>query len=252
MSTRILSTRTKLTAATVSALLLTTGISTAHAAGQNGWDFELTPYIWATGIEADVEAADRKAEVDASASDLAENLDMTGSVLATAHYNSWAFRAQVDYFELSSDLRNSNGTIETTNTMSTFGFGYQFRGFVDNQTIDVLIGVRNLVLDNELKINNVGTFSSDRDVTDPIIMIQPDFQLSEKWRFNPMFSYGAGGDSEYTYELQPQFQYQAWEQASIRFGYRKVHYKIESDNGGKAFDGDFAGPFIGFGFTFGN
>ena len=51
--------------------------------------------------------------------------------------------------------------------------------------------------------------------------------------------------------MQPQFQYQAWENGAIRFGYRKLAYDIDT-KGGNNFDIAFSGPFIGVGLTFGS
>jgi hypothetical protein len=97
----------------------------------------------------------------------------------------------------------------------------------------------------------VGSFNIDKTYTTPVIIVWPSIQLSERWRFNPSLSYGKGGDVESTYDLQPQFQFQPWESTALRFGYRKLHYKIKSDNG-DTFDGSFHGPFIGLNFTFGD
>lgn len=223
----------------------------ANAAEQNDWKFEFTPYLWAAGIKADVEVRDRAGSVDASFNDLMDKLDASAAFLATAQYKSWVTWAQVDYLNLNFDLegRRNSGSLDVKQTMGTFGLGYQFPGWKEGQTIDVLLGVRTMKLENELSIDSVGTFSGDRDITDPVIIVRPSFQISEKWRFNPTLSYGTGGDSEETWELQPQFQYQAWENAAFRFGYRKLHYKIENEKG-NSFDGSFAGPFIGVGVTF--
>jgi outer membrane protein OmpA-like peptidoglycan-associated protein len=240
----------KSTAAAVTGLLMATSVLSASAAEDDTWTVEFTPYLWAAGIDADVEVRDRSGSVDTSFSDILDHLDMAAAFLADAHYNAWVVRAQVDYLELSGDLERGNGSLDSEMTMATLGFGYQFQGWKQGQTFDVLLGVRNLALDNTLKLDAFGKFNNDKDFTDPIIMVQPSFQLSERWRFNPLFSYGAGGDSEYTYELQPQVQFQAWEHVAFRVGYRKLYYKIDSDSG-NAFDGSFQGPFIGIGATFG-
>lgn len=238
---------------TISAIALVVSSLPAMATGNNSWKFEITPYLWAAGLDADLTVGAQTAEVDYSFSDLADDLNKTASFLGTAQYNSWVTWAQVDYLDLSKDLAKGavTGSLDTTLTMSTFGIGYQFSGWKERQTFDVLLGVRNLSLDNELTVDGVGDFSNDKSFTDPVIIIRPSIQLSDKWRFNPTLSFGKGGDSETTYEMQPQFQHQTWENAAIRFGYRKLHYTIESDDGQNEFDGEFAGPFIGIGWTFG-
>jgi len=209
--------------------------------------------VWAAGVNGDVKIGTHEGSVDASFSDLLKHVDNAAAFLGTAQYNSWVTWAQVDYMDLSEDLKQGSlsGSLGTKMIMSTLGFGYQLQGWSDKQTFNVLLGARNLSLDNTLKLDSVGSFSANKNFTTPIIIVQPNFQLSERWRFIPMLSYGRSGDVKSTYELQPQLQFQAWENAAFRFGYRKLHYKIESDSGNTTFDGAFHGPFIGFGFTFG-
>ena len=242
--------RFKMTVSAVATAISVSASLPLQAAESDTWKFELTPYFWGAGIDADVEVANRPAEIDASFSDIADNLDMTAAVLATAQYNAWVTWLQVDYLDLSSDLSRVSGNLESKLTMATLGFGYQFQGWKKGQTFDVLLGVRNLKLDNELTLDTLGGFSGDRDVTDAVIILRPSLQLSERWRFNPTLSYGSG-DSESTYELQPQFQFQAWENAALRLGYRKLGYDIESSRG-NTFDGAFEGPFIGIGIMLGS
>lgn len=244
---------TKLTASTLTALLLAAAGLPAVAADDDTWKVEFTPYLWGAGLNADVTVRDQTATVDAGFDDIVENLDMAAAFLGTAQYNSWVTWVQVDYLDLSTDIsrRANAGSLESKSTMAALGFGYQFQGWKEGQTIDALLGVRNLSLDNRLQLDGHGARSDDRDVTDPVIILRPSFPISEKWRFNPTLSYGTGGDSEETWELQPQFQYQAGQNTSLRLGYRKLHYELENESG-NAFDGAFEGPFIGFGFTFGH
>ncbi len=223
----------------------------ASAAEQSDWKFEFTPYLWAASMKADVEVRGHSGSVDASFNDLMDKMDASAAFLGTAQYKSWVTWVQFDYINLNFDLegKRRTGALDVKQTMGTFGLGYQFPGWKEGQTFDVLLGVRTMTLENELSIDSVGTFSKDSDFVDPVIIVRPSFQISEKWRFNPTLSYGTGGDSEETWELQPQFQYQAWENAAFRFGYRKLHYKIENEQG-NSFDGSFEGPIIGVGITF--
>lgn len=226
--------------------------SFAAAEVNTGWKFEVTPYVWAAGVSGDVEVRDRTASIDTSFSDIFDHLDMAAAFLGTAQYNSWVTWAQVDYLALSGQKSSGDRSVSLDSklTMATLGFGYQFQGWSEHQTFDVLLGVRSLHLDNELKTNNLGSFDNTSDVIDPVIIVRPSIQLSERWRFNPTLSYGTGGDSNETWELEPQFQFQAWENAAFRFGYRKLYYDIDTSRHNN-FDGAFEGPFVGVGFTFG-
>jgi hypothetical protein len=105
-------------------------------------------------------------------------------------------------------------------------------------------------MENELKLDGIGTFKRDKDFVDPVVILRPSFRISDRWRFNPTFSFGSGGDSEKTYELQPQLQFQINDWVALRFGYRKLYYEIDADNGNK-WDGAFQGLIIGIGGTWG-
>ena len=114
----------------------------------------------------------------------------------------------------------------------------------------VMLGARYLELDNELRLNRIGTFGSNKNYTDGVIIIRPSPRLSSRWRFDPTLSFGKG-ESKKRYELQPQFQYQFRENIALRLGYRRLYYDIESGNRQNAWKGSFQGFIIGVGGTFG-
>jgi hypothetical protein len=141
------------------------------------------------------------------------------------------------------------GRLESDTTITTLAIGYQFLGS-GGKTYDLMIGTRKVSMDNTLTLNGLAgsPFRGDRDVRDTVVVFRPSIPLSEKWRFNPTLSYGSG-DSEKTYELWPQFQYQFTPNWAARLGYRRLAYDIETSAGNR-FDGSFEGFVIGFGGTF--
>lgn len=239
---------------------LALGIAAAsHASTQEGWKFEVAPYIWGVGVDADVTAGNREAEVDNSGFD---NVDATISALGVISYNRWVFYLDYDYISLSDDgnTRRAFGsvpaggkvTVDTDVNIGTAGIGYRFDTFGENSWVDVLIGARTASFDTEIEGGGLSADGS-KDVTDPMLLLRPSFRISENWRFTGLFGIGGGGDSESTYQLMPQFQYSFSDLVSLRFGYKNIYYDIEDGNEGtssyRAFDGNFAGPFIGIGFT---
>ena len=77
-----------------------------------------------------------------------------------------------------------------------------------------------------------------------MLFVRPSYQISKRWRLNPTFAFG-GGDSDKVWELQPQLQFQVTDNFAVRFGYRKLFYEIDADNG-NSFEGAFEGllPFL--------
>jgi outer membrane protein OmpA-like peptidoglycan-associated protein len=246
--------KTRNIAATAVTAILAAATTSPALAADKEWNFELTPYLWGAGIDGDIVVRGQTADVDVSFSDIFDQMELGGGLLMRAERNHWVLWTQVDYMATSTselDDPPENGRLDVDSTMLTAGFGRNFESSNGRRSVDVLLGLRYMELETTAQFATLGTFRGKRDFTDPVIIVRPSLQISDRWRFNPTFSYGTGGDSESTYELQPQVQYQATDRMALRFGYRKLYYDIENDVNGNSFDGSFNGPFIGFGFTFG-
>lgn len=249
MSSRI----TTIATAVAAALAIGLAASDAQAQDEN-WSFEIAPYLWAAGVDTDITIGDHTANVERSFSDIAESLDMGGGLMAGARIGHFVAVTQIDYLKLDSDLKDDapeRGRLESEALMAMLAVGYRFERSRVGAHTDLLIGARQLSLDNTLTLDGLGKFEGDKDFVDPIVMLRPSFPLGTRWRFNPTISFGTGGDSEKTWELQPQFQYQISDRVGLRIGYRKLYYEIDSENGRNKFDGSFQGLIIGIGGTFG-
>jgi outer membrane protein OmpA-like peptidoglycan-associated protein len=241
-------------AAAVATVLIAATAATPAQAAEKEWNIEVMPYLWASGIKGDASIGGEDIEIDASFTDLMEMMEIGGGLLMRAERSQWVLWTQVDYMAMNTDKLDDSPDgvrLDSNSTLLTGGFGRNFGGSESKRSVDVLLGVRYLELDNKLRIDTLGTFKAKTDFTDPVLILRPSFRLSERWRLNPTFSYGNGGDSESTYELQPQIQFQMTERAALRFGYRKLHYKIENSSNGNGFDGSFEGALIGVSGTFG-
>jgi outer membrane protein OmpA-like peptidoglycan-associated protein len=239
---------------------LALGVSAAsHASVQEGWKYEIAPYIWGVGVDADVGVGNRVAEVDNSGFD---NVDATFSALGVISYNRWVFYLDYDYISISDDgktkrtigntLAGAKASIDTDVNILTAAFGYRFDTFGENSWVDVLVGARTANFDTEVEVGN-SSVDGEKDVTDPMLLLRPSFRISDNWRFTGLFGFGGGGDSDSTYELMPQFQYSFNDLVSLRFGYKRIYYDVNDgqkyQSNYRSFDGSFNGPFLGIGFT---
>jgi outer membrane protein OmpA-like peptidoglycan-associated protein len=244
--------RTSAAAIAVTVVIATTA-PCAQAQDEN-WGFEVAPYLWGAGIDADVSVGNQTVTVERDFGDIVDALDIGGGLMAGGLFNRFVVVTQIDYLSLDSDELDdapARGRVEAESLMAVLAMGYRFGGERPGKHFDVLLGARNLSLDTTLTLDGLGKFERDRDYVDPILMLRPSFPLGQRWRFNPTMSFGTGGDSEKTWEVQPQFQFQISDNVAARFGYRRLHYEIESENGVKSFDGAFEGLIIGIGGTFG-
>jgi len=212
-------------------LLAIAGMSAgAYASDQEGLQLELTPYVWAAGIDGKVEGKNQTVNFNMSFSDLLNKVDAGFMGLAVGSYKRFVLYLDYDYIGLSDDARTKDGTIVPVGTkvtgnvdatITTYTGGYRFDTFGDN-TIDVMIGQRTLGLQESIKLPNVKV-KNNSSLTDTIVMLRPSFRFAEKWRFNPTLSYGISGDSDTTYEMAPQIQWDVSDSLGVRFGYRKLY-----------------------------
>ena len=135
--------------------------------------------------------------------------------------------------------------------MAMLALGFRVGGPRTGPYLDVLFGARTLSLENTLTLTALGKFESDKDLVDPIVMLNPSFPLGERWRINVLMSYGEWGDAEQTWEVQPVLQFQISDHWNARFGYRMLEYETVTDRGRDRFDGGFEGFILGIGGTFG-
>ena len=251
--------KTIIMAAVAASLVLAAGM-TASAAEPQGWQFELTPYLWAAGLEGDVTVNGHEADFEKEFSDLFKALDIGGSVLGVAQYNRVLLWGQVDYFSLSTDEMDvedqpEHGSLDTKLLLSEVAVGYQLDGWMEGQTFDILVGARMLSMEADLELDDGQTASKDNDIADPILVLRPSIPIFpskiDGLRFNPTLAIGGGGDADLVYELFPQFQYQITDHMAARLGYRTVGYKFKGDeNEDNELNFNLAGLIVGVGVTF--
>jgi len=116
-----------LTAMAASLSLAAGATAFGAAAGQDQWKLEITPYVWAAGIDADVTVHGKEFKIDQKFKDLIEHVDAAASLLVVAEKNNWQTYAQGDYVSLHAhDNRDAiSGTIDANTAILTGGFGYE-------------------------------------------------------------------------------------------------------------------------------
>jgi hypothetical protein len=225
------------------------GAAPAALAADSG--FTVTPYLWAVGIDGDIQARGEDTTVSMDFQDVVENLDMAASALFEANVGNWVSYAMVDYLSLDTgdvDTRfpGRDADVEMDSTLDTVATGYRVH-MSERSTIDVQVGIRYARMDTQVWIEGVGQRDADNNVYDGILALRPRLALSRNWTFSPTMSIGAG-DSDLTWELSPQFVYDCDCGFDVRVGYRNLNYEFEK--GSDSMDLTIKGPVIGFGFSF--
>lgn len=233
----------------------------APIAAPSDWVFQVTPYVWAAGMEGDISPfrLAPTVHVEKSFSDILDDLNVAGFV------NFWA---RNDRFVLSGDVMYVNITesatsrplpiigaigadYDTAQFAATLQAGYRLYD-MPQFTFDVLGGVRYWHVWNDLNVRVAGrTFAveSDFDWLDPVIGARAHLHLTDKFSIlaqGDVGGFGVGSDS--TWQVLATANYSFNDKLALSAGYKVMSVDYEDD--GHVFDTTLSGPVLGVTFRF--
>jgi hypothetical protein len=252
------------------------GILTAQnvMASNDDWEFEVTPYFLAAGLDGKIGIRDVTADVDMSFSDIWDHLDAGFMGLASAQKGRWIFGLEAVYFKISGvgsksvswNLRNRstevNGALELTSEITIYSGTAAYRVIDESMKIDVLGALRytRVDADLDLKINGVFTgplatrpFSGARSAgdseswIDAVVGVKAVYPISKNVDLVGYADIGGSDDSD-TYQLIGGVNWQFKEDYSAKVGYRVLDW--DYDDGSFKWDMQATGPYIGLGIKF--
>ena len=171
------------------------------------WRFEVTPYLWAPGINGTMGFDNGLARsADFSSSNVLSNLKSGGMIAAEAHYGKWGIMGDL----VSATLQNSGSIpvaggdatvadkITLQQTILTGAATYTFVN-TKNTYVDGLLGVRAIDVTATLNGNLVGTpdketISKTTSTADPIIGTKGRYRITDSSWYVPFYGdIGSGG-----------------------------------------------------------
>lgn len=218
------------------------------------WSFAVAPYIWAAGLEGDVATFPPAppAQVDASFSDIWENLDLAFMATAEARKGRFALLADLVYVRISADAATpgpffGRAELDTTSFTGTFEGSYRAVA-TERGNLDLLVGARVWSVSTDLSLNAGLLPARRRDESetwvDPVVGIRGRLELDS--RFYVTFvanvgGFGAGSDS--TWDVFGGLGYRVSDWFAPVIGYR--HLAVDYEKGDFLYDVDMSGPLIG-------
>ena len=271
--------------ASLAALLAVAFIGTSPAAAQETavgsprWQLSVTPYVWATALKGDAGVGRVDASVDASFSDILDNLN--GALMLEAELRKGRFGMISDtvYANLEDDGASADDRLNVDATANmliqslagTYRIGtWQVADFAGAEpltvTVDPYAGFRYTYLDTELKgkldLPDLGvsarrTAEADEHWVDPIVGLRTTWALGERWSL--VLAGDVGGIS-----TSDQYSAEAFGLAGYRFGlfgednatllagYRVLKQKFKDGDGPSEFEWDMTihGPIVGLKIAF--
>jgi len=214
------------------------------------WEYEVSPYLWAMGIDGDLKVKSIEYDASASFSDILDQTKYGAQFMVEANRGRWVNFVQIDYGVLESDdisgpLNLADVEVEVATVLGTFTTGYR-APLGERHSVDLMAGLRFAGFELDVDNSLLGSSTTQEEVYDAIIMIRPRFSLGDNWTVMCSASVGTG-DSDLTWELFPELIYHPGD-LNFKLGYRNLNYEFEQ--GDAELDLSMPGLVLGVGFVF--
>jgi opacity protein-like surface antigen len=252
------------------ALAVHTPASAQTEAGSNvdNWQFEITPYLFAAGMNGKTGIGSVTANVDMSFDDILKNLDQGFMALFEASKGPWTYGLEGVYFKLKDEGTkswqgplgsSSTGSLEATMTEQLYQLTAAYRVMDEHTKVDVLGAARYTQLDVGLNLaattgspllpDGSNSISGTENWWDPVIGARVLVPLADAWTLVGYADIGGFGvGSDLTYQLLAGVNWQFSKSVSAKAGYRYLYQDYQ--NGGFVWDMTSSGFYLGAGFRF--
>lgn len=246
----------------MSAILLA-GVGVASAADEvvlqeeapvsQGWTFTVAPYAWAAGMSGTVGSFGRPpVEVDASFSDILDNLDIGAMFVSELRNDRYGVFTDFMYVKISAAQGTPIGVLADSVSVDTeslvFSAAGEYRIIEQaDASLDLMAGTRIWSVDTEISFNGGvldGITASDGDTwVDALVGLKGRLNLTPEVYLTG-WAMAGGGSSDFMWDLWGGVGYQFSDQFSAVLGYRGTG--VDYDNGeGFVFDVVQHGPVLG-------
>ncbi|SLN09540.1 hypothetical protein PEL8287_00020 [Roseovarius litorisediminis] len=238
----------------VIAATLTLATSAAWAE-ETGWSYELAPYLWGSGISgtSSVVSALPPANVDASFSDILENLDAGAMFFGSATKDRFGIMGDLQYVSLSGAATGSggllSGSVENKLLILSLG-GEWIASRTDTSEVRLIGGVRHWDTETNIALTvgpSGGTASGSDQWWDAMVGARGRYNLNEKSYLTGVALFGGGG-SDFMADVFAGYGYRLSERTSLVGGFR--YLSVDRNDGGFVYDVEQQGVLLGVNFTF--
>lgn len=216
------------------------------------WDWRVTPFFWAAGIDGDVTVANLESDVDTSFSDILDMLDFAGLVHVEAHQPGYALFADVVYLSMEPDGGTSPlGAEIDVDAESLFAeVGFIWKVFGEGES-GIEAGLRYYDQEVTLDTVNIAEIERGKSWTDGFVGFRYHRPLRGAWSFLARANVGAGG-SDLAWSLTPMLVRDFEGGNRFILGLRRldVDYEDETENGlAFSMDVSYSGLVVGYTFN---
>jgi hypothetical protein len=236
--------------AIAAALLASLAANAQEGAPSRAWQFTVTPYLWAAGLDGDTAASGVGSEIDTGYSFFSlDNLDWTLGTAFEAHKGRWKLLVDALYVEFSDEFdppvfadteaEVSGGFVETSAALPT----------VSVPGMEVVFGMRYVTLSSNVQLSPSLIGDASKGWLDPLVGVRYERAFNERWSMNLRGDIGGFGvSSDLAANVAATVGMRITQATTLRFGYRVLHMDFDDD--GFVFDAIVQGYTIGVSWDF--
>lgn len=219
----------------------------------SGWKNYVTLYGLGAGLDGDVTVRGIEGELDASFSDILEDLEFGAMLAYRGEAETWYLSLDAVYMDLGAS--RTKGGLTADVDFEEFVLEADV-GLRISPQFEAFVGARLWSLDAQLEVTGPGPGQEgqgDQDWVDPLVgarYIQP---IGDAWSFvlrGDVGGFGVG--SEFSWQGLARVNWQCSESLALNVGYRYIDVDYEDGSGSDEFRYDVAtsGPMVGLTFGF--
>ncbi len=230
-------------------ITLTPGITTAQES--DGWEFRLTPYLWALGLDGTTAALGNDVPIEADFGDILDLLNIALSANMELNNGKWFFILDPMWADLEADIEPGGpigGKVEIELIITSALAGVSL-----TEHFDIYAGARYYDQDITIVPNMLPEIPLGDDWTDYMLGVRVNNEISQNWSFFGLLEAAVAGDSESAWLAQVMFLRHIGDNKHFDIGYRYYDVDYESGSGLTRFKWDVAhsGPIVAFSWVFG-
>ena len=242
-------------------------LSSSSAQAAEKWEWELTPYVWGSGVRVDVSInGNPTIGADASFSQILDKLDLAGMLHFEGRNGKVGFFTDAIFMSLSDEQTRSadpplpGGTqTESDLDMGMYEAGGFYRPGGKEFGFDFLYGLRLIDYDQDVTITipppvSAATSANTSSLyTDGIVGARYSMPMGKRWYFAIRGDVG-GGDANVEWNGVATFGFKCDQKGKYRVvgGYRYFKADLDDEENDVDIESDatFQGPYLGFTFKF--
>jgi hypothetical protein len=196
-----------------------------------------TVFLYGMGamIEGDAQVGPLQVPVDASLSDFFDNLKFGAMAAYRIENDQWSFTGDATYMNLGQSQSTQQNRASAGLDVEQFTF-MATAGRHVTPHLEALLSLAYFDVSADLRVRvlqQVRTVSRSASWVDPLIGLNYEAPLGQKWRFTLRGDIGGGLDSgaDLTWHALTRFTYQSSERFGWYVGYRAISYDYEDGQG---------------------